>query len=267
MNAPSVGFGASRDAIESCAALYSAEPGRQALPALAFSRRSAGQAKDRAPPAGGRRMRRNLLLLVPAALAVAGCTAHVGEDSLLHPTPGGAIPADALASAAPAYSLTEHRIAGADGARLSAVLLRQPGARATILYFGGNGYTMERFGAWTAGIFAPLGVDLMIVDHRGYGRSEGTPTQANIEATGSPPSTISPASAASRRSSSTASRSAASSPAGSPRRGPPPESSWKARRPRPRTGSIPATAASPGRWSGSRSTRLCAAGATSPTWP
>ena len=33
----------------------------------------------------------------------------------------------------------------------------------------------------TARQFAALGVDLMIVDHRGYGRSEGVPTQASME--------------------------------------------------------------------------------------
>jgi fermentation-respiration switch protein FrsA (DUF1100 family) len=80
--------------------------------------------------------------------------------------------------------MTEHWIPAADGARLSAVLLRQPGARATILYFGGNSYTMERFGAFTAGLFVGAGVNLMIVDHRGYGRSEGRPSQANMETDG-----------------------------------------------------------------------------------
>ena len=122
--------------------------------------------------------------LLPLAALAAGCTAHVGEDSLLHPIAGGGIDAAALAQAAPAYRLTEHWIAAPDGARLSAVLLRQPGARATILYFGGNGYTIERFGAHTAALFAGAGLDLMIVDHRGYGRSEGTPSQANMEADG-----------------------------------------------------------------------------------
>jgi hypothetical protein len=129
-------------------------------------------------------MSRSGLLLASVALLAAGCTARIGEQTLLHPTPGGAIPAEALARAAPDYSLAEHLVPAADGARLSAALLRQPGARATILYFGGNGFTMERFGAVTAATFAPLGVDLMIVDHRGYGRSEGVPTQANLEADG-----------------------------------------------------------------------------------
>lgn len=121
---------------------------------------------------------------LPSLILLAGCAFQVSERTLLHPTPGGALPAEALARAAPVYAMSEHIVPAADGTRLSAVRLRQPGARTTILYFGGNGYTIARFGAWTASVFAPLGVDLMIVDHRGYGRSEGTPTQANLEADG-----------------------------------------------------------------------------------
>jgi hypothetical protein len=119
--------------------------------------------------------------LIALAAALAGCQPRIDEASLLRPIPGGALPTAMLAQAAPAYAMSEHMIPAPDGARLSAVLLRQPGAWATILYFGGNGYTIERFGAMTARQFAALGVDLMIVDHRGYGRSEGVPTQANVE--------------------------------------------------------------------------------------
>ncbi len=127
-------------------------------------------------------MKQSTALLLP--LLLAGCTVTVDERSLLHPTPGGGLAAEALARAAPAYAMSEQWIAAPDGARLGAVWLRHPGARATILYFGGNGFTIERYGAWVASVFAPLGVDLMIVDHRGYGRSEGIPTQANLEADG-----------------------------------------------------------------------------------
>lgn len=108
------------------------------------------------------------------------CTAQIRESDLLRPIHGGTLSAEAVARAAPAYRLSEHQVIAADGTRLQAVLLSQPGARGTVLYFGGNGYTIERFGAWTAGIFAPLGVDLMIVDHRGYGQSEGVPTVATM---------------------------------------------------------------------------------------
>jgi fermentation-respiration switch protein FrsA (DUF1100 family) len=125
-------------------------------------------------------MKHTRLLLLAALLA--GCTAEIRESDLLRPQRGGGLAAEAVAAAVPDYALAEHRIAMPDGASLYAVHLRQPGARATILYFGGNGYTIGRFGAWTAGVFAPLGVDLILVDHRGYGLSQGSPTAAAIEA-------------------------------------------------------------------------------------
>jgi fermentation-respiration switch protein FrsA (DUF1100 family) len=116
---------------------------------------------------------RSTLLLLP--LLLAACTAEVRESDLLRPVRGGGLAVGALAKAAPAYRLEEERIA-VNGATLYAVHLTQPGSRATILYFGGNGYTIGRYGAWSASVFAPLGVDLMIVDHRGYGLSTGAPT-------------------------------------------------------------------------------------------
>lgn len=115
---------------------------------------------------------------------LASCTATISEKSLLAPVRGGALTVEALRQAAQVYRLSEHTITAADGTRLYAVLLRQSGARATLLYFGGNGYTIGRFGAWTARQFAPLGVDIMIVDHRGYGQSGGSPSQAALEADG-----------------------------------------------------------------------------------
>ena len=118
-------------------------------------------------------------LLLAALLA--GCTAEVRESDLIRPQRGGALTAETVAAAAPAYALAEHRIPAPGGAALYAVHLRQPGARTTILYFGGNGYTIGRFGAWTASVFAPLGVDLILVDHRGYGLSQGSPTVGAME--------------------------------------------------------------------------------------
>jgi hypothetical protein len=107
-------------------------------------------------------------LLAALLLLLAACTAEVREADLLRPVRGGALSATELAKAAPAYSLTEERIA-AQGATLYAVHLRQPGATSTILYFGGNGFTIGRFGAWSASIFAPLarklGPDGRIVLH------------------------------------------------------------------------------------------------------
>jgi hypothetical protein len=120
-------------------------------------------------------------LLLPAAALLAGCTAEVRESDLIRPVRGGGLTAEALRADAPAYTLAEHRLPAHGGASLYAVHLRQPGARTTILYFGGNGYTIGRFGPWTASVFAPLGVDLIVVDHRGYGQSEGIPSASAME--------------------------------------------------------------------------------------
>ena len=108
-------------------------------------------------------------------LVTAGCTARIDERSLLHPVKAGALDPASLTGSAARFTVEQHWIDRPEGARLHAVHLRQPGAKATILYFGGNGYAIGRFGAWTAGEFAPLGADLMIVDHRGSGLSTGTP--------------------------------------------------------------------------------------------
>jgi len=124
-------------------------------------------------------MKRTRLLLLSALLA--GCTAEIRESDFIRPLRDGPLSPQAVAAVAPAYALTEHRIERPDGGRLYAVHLRQPGSRATILYFGGNGYTIGRYGAWTASVFAPVGVDLMIVDHRGYGLSEGRTGIAAME--------------------------------------------------------------------------------------
>jgi len=117
-------------------------------------------------------------------LLAAGCTARIDESSLVHPIKAGALDPASLTGSAARFTAEQHWIERPDGVRLHAVLLRQPGAKATILYFGGNGYTIGRFGAWTAQSFAPLGANLMIVDHRGYGLSTGTAALSAGEADG-----------------------------------------------------------------------------------
>jgi alpha-beta hydrolase superfamily lysophospholipase len=116
-----------------------------------------------------------------ALLLLAGCTARIDERSLVHSVRAGALDAAELAKAAPRYAAEQHWIEGPDGVRLHAALLRQPGAKATILYFGGNGYTIGHFAPWTASTFMRLGVNLLIVDHRGYGLSTGTASMATAE--------------------------------------------------------------------------------------
>ncbi len=126
-------------------------------------------------------MKRRMAAAAALLLLAAGCTARVDERSLVHSVKAGAIDTAALAKAAPRYTAEQHWIERPDGVRLHAVMLRQPGAKATILYFGGNGYAIGHHGPWTANTFMPLGANVMIVDHRGYGLSTGTASIATGE--------------------------------------------------------------------------------------
>jgi fermentation-respiration switch protein FrsA (DUF1100 family) len=116
--------------------------------------------------------------------ALAACTIVVSENRLIRPRPGAAANPDDITKRAPGFALTRHEVVAADGVRLKGVHLRQSGSRITVLYFGGNGYTIGRYASWTAYSFAPLGVDVFVADHRGYGQSGGTATTATLASDG-----------------------------------------------------------------------------------
>lgn len=63
-----------------------------------------------------------------------------------------------------------------DGVRLHGWFVATPAARATVLFFHGNGgnisHRLERIA-----IFRRLGLNLLLFDYRGYGRSVGTPSE------------------------------------------------------------------------------------------
>jgi hypothetical protein len=68
----------------------------------------------------------------------------------------------------------EHRIETADGERLHAWYVSRPGARYTILFFHGNaGNIGHRI--VTLDQLHRLGLEVLIFDYRGYGRSSGRP--------------------------------------------------------------------------------------------
>ena len=108
--------------------------------------------------------------------SMAGCTYHVGESNLVVPRIAPTADVDALHAAHPGLSFEEGWIDAANGARLYSLAMRRPHAVATVLYFGGNGYTISRWASRTAAMYAELPVDVVLVDHRGYGASTGTPT-------------------------------------------------------------------------------------------
>jgi len=66
-----------------------------------------------------------------------------------------------------------------DGVKLNGWLIKNPKAKATIIFFHGNAgnisHRLEKIS-----VFNQLGLNVFIVDYRGYGRSQGHPTESGI---------------------------------------------------------------------------------------
>ena len=69
----------------------------------------------------------------------------------------------------------------ADGTRLHGWFIPAPGARATLLFFHGNAGNISHRGDSIV-IFHRLGWNVFIFDYRGYGNSEGTPSESGLYA-------------------------------------------------------------------------------------
>jgi len=111
--------------------------------------------------------------MVLAVLALSGCaTLTVGERDLL-PQPDQAITADLVGALAPTMALDTLRLARPDGAVLGGVHVHGPCRDITVVYFGGNQFLADRHGAQVARAILPLGVNLVLFDHRGSGHSRG----------------------------------------------------------------------------------------------
>lgn len=111
-----------------------------------------------------------VLLAVSMACLSACVNAKIDEAGIYRPVEGGALKADELAKTAPQYTMSSQQVIARDGAVLNGVLLSQENARATVLFFGGNGFTLEKSPP-VAELFSDFDVDLVMFDTRGYGTS------------------------------------------------------------------------------------------------
>lgn len=107
-------------------------------------------------------------------VGLCACTWHVREDNIVIPRVAPSADLAALRAQLPAYRIEETRIAAADGAQLYSLRFLRSDAVATVLYFGGNGYTVAKHAATSAKAYAETPVNFVLVDHRGYGASTGT---------------------------------------------------------------------------------------------
>lgn len=118
-------------------------------------------------------MRRVLLLSVVVGLT--GCVLEYSEEDLVRSMPAPAPSISELKSEFPSFDAVEERVRVAGDAELYVLRLIRRDAMATVLYFGGNAYRAGLMGGRTAASYSALPVNLVLVDHRGYGASSGIP--------------------------------------------------------------------------------------------
>lgn len=109
-----------------------------------------------------------------ALLALAGCAYTVAERDLFHPRRFPTI-GDAVA-------LKNVEIRAADGTPLRGWRFSTAGSTRTLLYFYGNGESVLAVAPVLAGLAEHLRADVLAVDYRGYGFSEGQPSLEGIAA-------------------------------------------------------------------------------------
>lgn len=122
------------------------------------------------------------LMAVALCLVMSGCTYSLKEAHLVRPMPAPPPDLAVLAATHAGYTATESRIDTPDDVSIYRVDLKRDDARATVLYFGGNGFRTGLHARRIFDAYAGLPVDLVLVDHRGYGASTGTPTIDGLRA-------------------------------------------------------------------------------------
>jgi uncharacterized protein len=79
------------------------------------------------------------------------------------------------------HDATELTIPSTDSVRLNALLFhsKDSTSKGLILYFHGNRHSLERWGRFAPSLTA-LGYDVLMIDYRGYGKSNGIPSEKGL---------------------------------------------------------------------------------------
>ncbi len=117
------------------------------------------------------KLHKTLVIALVAGLFLAGCVRHIGAENILIPRTGNALVSGPSADGH--WQLTALSLPRDDGAVLRGIHAQKSDAQATVLYFGGNGMTLERNINYLLRIYRDLPVNVIAFDHRGYGGSSG----------------------------------------------------------------------------------------------
>lgn len=115
--------------------------------------------------------------IVLAALLVV-VAIRVSENRMIYFPPR--YPVGFLPASAYPFHYDNVWLTASDGVKINAWYLPQPGSRKVILTFHGNAVNIGYLGQAQLASLAGTGANVMTVDYRGYGRSEGTPDEAGV---------------------------------------------------------------------------------------
>jgi uncharacterized protein len=112
-----------------------------------------------------------------AGMAIAFLLARVLENRFIYFPPR--YPEGFPSKANPGPNLQEVWLTASDGVRLNAFFLAQPDSPQVLLCFHGNA-TNIGYGLAGTRTLASLGINILAMDYRGYGKSEGSPGEAGL---------------------------------------------------------------------------------------
>ena len=120
----------------------------------------------------------NIAFLTLILVVFTGCVAHVYEDMFIHSIPGNQL-IDGMVSGTQ-WEFRSHYISRPKNVQLYAVLFARPAPKALILYFGGNSFMISKYYQRILDAYENQPVDVLLVDHRGYGGSTGVASMTGL---------------------------------------------------------------------------------------
>ncbi|GAA74923.1 MULTISPECIES: alpha/beta fold hydrolase [Pseudoalteromonas] len=122
----------------------------------------------------------HLIILILLILSQTACkTINISESHFIKPNKN--ITLSTLSAINNSVQITPIEISAHDGNTLRGTYLSIANPKATVVYFGGNEFTIQRNSAGPATILIEQQVNILMLDYRGYGQSSGIPNIKNMK--------------------------------------------------------------------------------------
>ena len=123
-------------------------------------------------------------LISTTVLMTSACTMRISEDTFIasdkQPVAFTAEFTQELQQAMPNHLITQLSVEASDQAKLNGFFIDNPNSNTTLVFYQGNGMKIQPHCLATLTILSALDTDILVMDRRGLGASEGQPRIKNI---------------------------------------------------------------------------------------